>query len=123
MNSSIHLRNLIICLFLIVAYYSYYEKIMPSIVSAWDWAPPFNLIILPFLVGIISFQLFSGQYIVRLLFVFLIPAVSLIPQLFEGDAAKPGIQFFVYFALISGFCVGAFAGIAIKELGKKLLRK
>ena len=93
---------------------------MSYIVEVSDWGPFINLIVMPFLFGLIAYFIFNGEHIVRFVYIFMIPTISLLPYLGQSDPAKPGIQFLIYFALISGFCTGALTGIALKEIAHRM---
>jgi len=123
MLNNINWVNVVKWIVLSLGYYFYYEKVMPYLVDSWNWAPTFNLIIVPFLLGLVAYYVFSGEHLNRIGYVFLIPAISLMPQLAESDPAKPGLQFFVYYGLIAGFGVGAFVGAGSRELILRKLKK
>lgn len=102
---------------ILIAYYIYmrvYALQLPE-----DWRGLANAVAVPLTLGFLSYLIFSGDILVRIGFVTLIPLLSLLSIMMEGDPAKPGLQYWLIVGIASGFCTGAFAAAGIQALINK----
>lgn len=79
-----------------------------------EWMLLLNFMVVPAALGAVSYQIFSGQPLVRLVLVSAIPILSIL--LAGGDPAKPGLELVLVGPLLIAYWTGAGAALAIRAL-------
>lgn len=103
----------------ILGYYSYQVFIAERLPE--DWKGLLNVVLVPFIFGLVAYLIYSGSSLVRVALVALIPLPVLVFTLGMrgGDSVAPGLQYWLIAAIVVCFCVGSFAAIGFNRLASK----